>query len=57
MPQMVRNLSIRSKLVALLVVPAAGTGLLTVQQPARGDAGERPGRALLERVLDGLRAI
>ncbi|HTE67608.1 MAG TPA: DUF742 domain-containing protein [Actinomycetes bacterium] len=41
----------------VLVADLAADGLLTVQQPARGDAGDRPGRALLERVLDGLRAI
>ncbi len=30
MPQMVKNLSIRSKLIGLLVVPLAGTVLLGV---------------------------
>ena len=40
MPQMVRNLSIGSKLVALLVVPAAGTALLATVGLA-GGVGDR----------------
>ena len=36
MPQMVRNLPIRSKLIGLLVVPVAGTVLLGVAGAAAG---------------------
>jgi hypothetical protein len=41
----------------VLVADLAADGLVTVQHPPGGEAGDRPGVALLERVLDGLRAI
>jgi uncharacterized protein DUF742 len=41
----------------VLVADLAAGGLVTVQHPPDGKAGDRPGLALLEGVLDGLRAI
>jgi hypothetical protein len=39
------------------VADLAADGLVTDQHPPGGEAKDRPGLALLERVLDGLRAI
>jgi hypothetical protein len=41
----------------VLVADLAADGLVAVGHPLSGRPGDRPGRALLERVLEGLRAL